>query len=476
MKVRWAARIRRGPAAAWHKGRAVSVGADGLLDPVVCQAAAAGLCGEPVGDANMEDRAIRLLVALDYRPDEDRGDHDGTRNRAALLRLAGRFQRLFPIAPPDSPHLVFVGGEVLPGEVGPGHEDEGPVSTAGSGLAFAQAFERCVGEGAEFLSQIEAADDIVDCGHPADVPHGLESDALSAMQAMLPQANGRNPSALDWVAGRRLGDARPVLLPADLCLRRMRAANGPAPLVSVGTGCAAGPTIEAATISALLEAIERDAAALWWSGGRPACPLSLEAGAAAGAEAFLAQLRGGMATRHSRLLDITTDLGVPSIAAVSMDPGGGGFACGLAAGTTLGSAVRSAMVELCQMELSHQIIALKRRQRGDAALNAHDLAHLERGRAIGAGHPIIQPRGAARDWLDGETRTAGAAIGLDDLLDRLASAGAQAFAVDCTRQDLAIPVVKVVAAGLQPYPSKIVTPRLKHNFDDRLPDPGVALL
>ena len=449
-------------------------GADGLLAPEVCQAAAAILGGEPVGDTALETRATRLLAALDYRPGEESGDCDEARIRAALLRLAGRFQRLFPIAPPESPNLVFVGGEVAPGEVGANAEDEGAVSLAGAGSTVAQAFERCVGEGAEYLSQLETGDDIADRGPPTDVAHGLEPAALSAMLAMLPRAEDRDTPNLDWVAGRRMSDGRPVLLPADLCLRRAPGPAGEVPLVNVGTGCAAGPTIEAATISALLEAIERDAAALWWAGGRPPRPLSLETGAAAGAEAFLAQLRGAVATRHSRLLDITTDLDVPCVAAVSLAMDGSGFACGLAAGTTIGSAVRSAMVEMCQMELSHQVIALKRRQRGDAALNAHDRAHLERGRAIGAGHPIIQPRGVPRDWRPLDGRLAGPALGY--VLDRIAAAGAQAYGVDCTRSGLAIPVVKVVAAGLQPYPSKIDTPRLLCNHGDKCPDPGIALL
>ena len=165
-------------------------------------------------------------------------------------------------------------------------------------------------------------------------------------------------------------------------------------------------TIEAATMSALLEVIERDAAALWWVGGRPPRPISLETGAAAGAEVFLQQLRGAAATRYSRLLDITTDVGVPTVAAISLAADGAGFACGLAAGLTVGSAIRSAIVEMCQMELSHRVIAAKRRQRGDAALNAHDLEHLKRGRAVDADNPLIQPKGPPNDWRPTGDRSA----------------------------------------------------------------------
>lgn len=448
-------------------------GADGLLTPEVCRAAAALLGGEAANEAELQARSAELLTALGYAPSFS---GDESRNRCALLRLAGRFERLFAIIPPDSPNLEFVGGEVASGLAGAATGADGPVSLAGAGATFAQAFERCVGEGAEYLSQRESQADIVDQGPPEEVPHGLEPAALSAIVAMLPQSKDGDPCALEWVTGRRLADDQPVLLPADLCLRRPAGPGRLEPLVNVGTGCAAGPTLEAATMSALLEAVERDAAALWWLGGRSPRPLSLEAAAAAGAEEFLARLRGGVATRQSRLLDITTDIGVPCMAAVSLTADGRGFACGLAAGITIGTAVRSAMLEMCQMELSHQIIALKRRQRGDSALNAHDRAQLERGRTIDADDSIIQPRGASRDWQYRSNPAGTPMPGLADLVERVAAVGACAYAVDCTRDAVAIPVCKVIVTGLQPYPSSFETSRLRCGRGEDHAGPAVPLL
>ena len=127
------------------------------------------------------------------------------------------------------------------------------------------------------------------------------------------------------------------------------------------------------------------------------------------------------------------------------------------------------------MELSHRVIALKREQRGDAALNAHDRAHLDRGRLIGADHAVFRTQGAAGDWQGDEER-AEPAITLDALLQQLDRADADAYAVDCTRPDISIPVVKVLAPGLQPYPSKIVTSRLSCNHYDSRSAPGIALL
>ena len=60
-------------------------------------------------------------------------------------------------------------------------------------------------------------------------------------------------------------------------------------------------------------------------------------------ETLLAQLRQGASARRSWLLDITTEIGVPCVAAVSCMADGFGFAFGLAARPTLEAAARSAV-------------------------------------------------------------------------------------------------------------------------------------
>ena len=134
---------------------------------------------------------------------------------------------------------------------------------------------------------------------------------------------------------------------------------------------------------------------------RPACgggavnwPRSIPPQHEAGivADGLLRQLRHGASVqRRTWLLDITTDIGVPCVAAVSCRADGSGFAFGLAARPALEAAARSAIVEMCQLELADAVVAAKRSERGDDALNAQDRIHLQRA-AINADQcGLLQP-------------------------------------------------------------------------------------
>ena len=131
---------------------------------------------------------------------------------------------------------------------------------------------------------------------------------------------------------------------------------------------------------------------------RRSIPPQHEAGIVA--EDLLRQLRHGASVqRRTWLLDITTDIGVPCVAAVSCRADGSGFAFGLAARPTLEAAVRSAILEMCQLELADAVVAAKRSERGDDALNAQDRIHLQRA-AINADQCILlQPVAEHADHL-----------------------------------------------------------------------------
>jgi len=85
------------------------------------------------------------------------------------------------------------------------------------------------------------------------------------------------------------------------------------------------------------------------------------------AQALLSRLRRNLSTRRTWLLDITTDIAVPCVAAVSCRADGFGVAFGLAARPTLAAAARSAILEMCQIELAYAVIEAKCRERGEAA-------------------------------------------------------------------------------------------------------------
>ena len=132
----------------------------------------------------------------------------------------------------------------------------------------------------------------------------------------------------------------------------------------LSTGCAAGRTRADAVLHGLCELVERDAAGLWWRGGMRGRPLAFDDQASGEAAALLAALRRGNESRRTWLLDITTDLGIPAIAAISCHADGKGFACGLGARPTLAGAARGAIMELCQCELAHAVVAAKRAEGG----------------------------------------------------------------------------------------------------------------
>lgn len=361
---------------------------------------------------------------------------------AALATVAGRLDRLFLLRSPWASGLRFVGAQATPA----GWPQ--PFSLAGGGTTIEGALTACLGEAAERLSQVERPGDVTATAPWAAVsgripPAAAPAVALS-VEALLGQPD-RTGERIDWLEGQALSGPG-GLLPADWCLRRVRYGPLRIPGAAASTGCAAGPSREAAAASALLELVERDAASLWWTGARPARAMPLDQPALAEAERILRTLRGADTARHTRLLDITTDLGIPAVAAVSFDRAGRNFAAGLAARPEPGAAAAAALVELCQTEVGLQLALLKQRQPGVGVLTAEDLRHLERATGITADDPRLQTTEAA---LPGEPEGVEAA---------LAVAGVAAYLVDLTRADLNIPVVKAVVPQLQLLPGNLRTP------------------
>jgi ribosomal protein S12 methylthiotransferase accessory factor len=226
-------------------------------------------------------------------------------------------------------------------------------------------------------------------------------------------------------------------------------------------GSAAGPSRDAAALHGLLELIERDAASLWWRGGQLARSIPPQHEASVMAGDLLQQLRqSASARRRSWLLDITTDVGVPCVAAVSCRPDGSGFAFGLAARPRLEAAARSAILEMCQLELADAIVATKRSERGDAALNVQDRTHLRRAMINADQCVLLRPVAECATHLAINATEAG--VIFDLIVQRLGGLGIDTFCIDLMRQRFAVPVVRVIAPGLQLEPSELVTARLQY--------------
>jgi ribosomal protein S12 methylthiotransferase accessory factor len=410
---------------------------------------------EDTADARLLLEALGYATAAEFNGAEFDSE---MRHRANLLKAASRFARVFELAAPDAPGLVCFGAEFDPALADPLQAGSPIVGVSGVGVSLQEAFQGCIGEGIEYLSQLQTGNDALErarLGDPAAKlgPQGRDFLAAFSAHRLRPDAE------LSWHRATRLIDGREVLLPADLCLRRPPAQQEVKPPFPLGTGSAAGRSWDAAALHGLLELIERDAASLWWLGGNRGKSIPPGDEAQIMAETLLTQLRQGASARRSWLLDITTDIGVPCIAAVSCMADGFGFAFGLAARPTPKAAARAAVLEMCQSELAHAVVEAKCRERGEAALNERDRTHRRRATMLNADRCLLlRPALERTQHLAINTTEPGAVLRL--IVDRLAQFGIETFGLNLTRPHFAVPAARVIAPGLQPLPSGIITPRL----------------
>jgi ribosomal protein S12 methylthiotransferase accessory factor YcaO len=205
------------------------------------------------------------------------------------------------------------------------------------------------------------------------------------------------------------------------------------------TGCAAGPDRETALATAVWECVERDAVALWWHGNRPASKLALDL-----IDAHQPRLYWWLhqRMRATLLLDLTTDIGLPVVAAVSSDPDGSHVAMGSAARPVLADAALAAVTEMVQTEVSLELA----REAGDP----ETLAWTRHG----------STRTQPQFQTQGESATVDAPLGgFQALLTRLAALGHRVLAVDLTLPGDPLPSVRALIPGLCAMQGRIDTPR-----------------
>jgi len=389
-----------------------------------------------------------------------------------VLAAAPLMKRLWLMRSAWAPGLRYIGGLAAPPDVA---DMSGlpPLSVGGAGLRLEDALAGCLAEAVERTAQVEREGDVV-LSAPLGavrVPNqiGALIDLLIARNAEV----ARSP--IDWVTAKNVTSGDEILIPADWCLRRRKPLAVGIPEAALSTGCAAAATSGEALARGLLELIERDAAGLWWLGGRPATgirPGSIEAAAAGrlGGELRQAEDTG----RTTYVLDITSDIPVPVMAAIASDGNGTGLSIGLAARPSPAQAAGAALVELCQMELGLQLAFDKRTQLGETALTDVDRRHLARAAA-----PVsdLTPLDQANSPGHGDA-PAEAARDPSDLAALAARADVEAWQIDLTRPSSGLRVAKVIAPRLQPMPGAILTERLTavQKLHGNVPLPSVSIM
>jgi ribosomal protein S12 methylthiotransferase accessory factor len=393
---------------------------------------------------------VLKLAPLDLssRSGEDLLDRLASLASAELVALTGRLTRVFSISSPFAPGFHCIGGEIA--------IDAGPVlalpptrlSVSGNGETLETALVSCLGEAADYLSQFERPGDI-----EAAVA-GVDRRNFIA-EGWIAEAMSRADATIDWIKASDAATGAFALLPADLCLRRAPARRAIEPVGALSSGAAAGPSFETAALRAILELCERDAAAMWWLGGCRPKRFALEHPATTVGAELLERLRQGETARRTLLLDITTDTGVPSVAAVSVGHDGRGMAYGLSSRLVASDAARAALLEMCQMEMAAPLAEAKRAQGGDTALNDADRGHLRRAEFAAAECELLHPQAMSGHAASGPA----AASGFKELAGHLRGRGIRLFLVDHTRPDIGVAVARAVSPDLQPFSTAASTKR-----------------
>jgi ribosomal protein S12 methylthiotransferase accessory factor len=256
-------------------------------------------------------------------------------------------------------------------------------------------------------------------------------------------------SRIDWLRAECLHGGHPVLVPAD-CVLIGRRTNGDAAGVAVAdtNGCAAGGSVDGALLSALYELIERDATGRWWYGQSKYRVLAPEA---EGVDARVLSHMQGRA-RVLRLFEITSDIGVPTVASLGTDPDGTHIAAGFATRADIAAAVQAAVTELMQMEL--KIAFVRSSGNPDPGLLAWFNQVWTEGPETEERHTGCK----ARD--EGIT-----ADSIALCLSRLASCGIRVARLDCSRAEFGVPVIRAISPDLCHWKPRFGRSRLLFTAD-----------
>ena len=258
-------------------------------------------------------------------------------------------------------------------------------------------------------------------------------------------------TVIGWTDGWSLTNDRPVALPAAYCWYG-HPSLAIAPVCGADSnGCAAGESLEDAVLRGFCELAERDSVALWWYHRSLMPGVDLHTAG----DSWVTQVHETFKERLQRelwVLDITSDLGVPSFAAVSRHTRRPteDIIVGFGADLDPAVALRRAVSELCQF-LPSVAAADGGRTRGSLAEQA-------------AAAWLSTARVAEQPWLlpSPSLPAVAVAAGPHDVprdaaacvrrcVDLASAAGLDVIVVDQTRQDIELAVARVVVPGLRHF-------------------------
>ena len=267
---------------------------------------------------------------------------------------------------------------------------------------------------------------------------------------------------LEWSPIWSLRDERFKFLPTSMLYFFYR---GPAPFAADSNGCAAGNTLAEAIVQGFLELVERDAYAIWWYNRlqRPELDLSRFD------DSYVRELQKQLAATGRKLwvLDVTSDLGVPTYVAIThwMKDGRENIEFGSGAHFDARIALLRALTELNQflsLGLMGGGTGDKSSLDGMTPLRLDEYPYLSP-----SGNQLIQPDFDSKfSQLDTQEQVRACV--------RLAKeAGHDFLVLDQTRPDIGVPVVRVRRSRTTPFLSPLrARPSLRRAGEVRLARPA----
>jgi ribosomal protein S12 methylthiotransferase accessory factor len=370
-------------------------------------------------------------------------------------------------APPSEPVAVAVAGYSFTSEVRSLTylEKSVPKRAAGKGWDVLTAEVGALGEALERHSSVFRGDEtrrraswleLADvAAHPAEVL--LFSDSQYGDRAAWNARFSRERDArhlvprrlettevIDWSPVWDVGEQHQRWLPTGLVFlnheepsrrHHLQTRQDP-PFYGDSNGTGAGATLGEAVWNGLAEAVERDAVGIWWYNRLVRPRLTPEQTDSPDIHKVARHLAGR--GRDLWFIDLTSDLGLPVMAAISArEVDGGGVGFGFAAAATGRSAAEQATLELLQILRRYDSFDSSSREHGTLPERFYRQVTLDTDPFL-AGKPIAQ------GLLDTSTPTTA-----EELLSSLKRAGLDVLVADLSRPDLPLRVAKTIVPGLR---------------------------
>jgi thiazole/oxazole-forming peptide maturase SagD family component len=347
------------------------------------------------------------------------------------------------------------------------------ISAAGKGLDVNQAEVSCLAEAIERYSSVYRGDEkiitegdenlhlrkirMVDLVHYSSHQHEIRSAWNEKYHGLFHVC--RKPSGNDvenWVKGWSLTDKVEVLIPAMFCYFHYTGADAAAlDFRADSNGCASGVSMAEATLQGLYELIERDSVAIWWY-------RMMKRGYAV-FEGHVQNIVDQSRLEYSKvgrilnILDITSDIGVPTYCAISYRDDGSKIGFGLGCHIEPGLAVSRAISELHQFLVSMEAPRLKE----EASHPSGRFAREWFDKQLISDHPflfgnpekveVLRKAHGTSSWIEDE---------LEHCISQLKKSNIEIVAVDLTRKECPLYTVRVISTKLRHFWPRFAPGRL----------------